>query len=134
MSPFDFVKEIQSTKRDLMVDPQSEKDYAAFIINKTLSYELDTLLGANEMNRRHHLDRKLQYHYLLHTIRARRRGFHKWSKPGENDALEAVKEVWECSDRKATEILRILSPTQIEEVMSLINKGGLIGKSRPKIS
>ena len=58
-SPFDFVKEIQVGKHDLMTDPQSEKDYVAFIINKTLSYEMDCLLHANEMNRRHHLDRKL---------------------------------------------------------------------------
>ena len=130
MSPFDFVKEIQVGKHDLMTDPQSEKDYVAFIINKTLSYEMDCLLYANEMNRRHHLDKKMQYHYLLHTIRARRRGFHKWSKPGENDALVAVKEVWECSDRKGMEILRILSPTQIEEVMSITNKGGRVGKAK----
>lgn len=129
-SPFDFVKEIQVNKHDIMTDPQSEKDYVAFIINKTLSYEMDCLLHANEMNRRHHLDRKLQYHYLLHTIRARRRSFHKWSKPVENDALEAVKEVWECSDRKATEVLRILSASQIEAVMSITHKGGRIGKAK----
>jgi hypothetical protein len=130
VSPFDFVKEIQVGKHDLLTDPQSEKDYVAFIINKTLSYEMDCLLYANEMNRRHHLDRKLQYHYLLHTIRSRRRGFHKWSKPIENEALEAVKEVWECSDRKAIEILRILSAAQIEAVMQVIHKGGRIGKSK----
>jgi len=130
MSPFDFVKEIQVGKHDLMTDVLSEKDYVAFIINKTLSYEMDCLLYVNEMNRRHHLDRKMQYHYLLHTIRSRRRGFHKWSKPVENEALEAVKEVWECSDRKGTEILRILSPAQIEEVMSITNKGGRVGKAK----
>lgn len=130
MSPFDFVKEIQLGKRDLMVDPLAEKDYIPFIINKTLSYELDTLLCTNEVNRRHHLDKKMQYHYLLHTIRSRRRGFHKWSKPVENDALEAVKEVWECSDRKGMEILRILSTSQIEEIMQITLKGGRVGKAK----
>lgn len=128
MSPFDFVKEIQVGKHDLMVDPQSEKDYVPFVVNKTLSYEMDCLLQTNEMNRRHHLDKKMQYHYLLHTIRGRRRSFHKWAKPVENEALEAVKEVWECSDRKAAEILRILSPTQIESTIEITNKGGRVGK------
>ena len=130
MSPFDFVKEIQVGKHDLMTDPQSEKDYVPFIINKTLSYEMDCLLFANEINRRHHLDKKMQYHYLLATIRSRRRGFHKWSKPVENDALEAVKTYWHCSDRKAMEALRILNPTQIEALMQLTNHGGRIGKGK----
>jgi hypothetical protein len=44
MNPFDFVKEIQVGKHDLMADVLSEKDYVAFIINKTLSYEMDCLL------------------------------------------------------------------------------------------
>lgn len=130
MNPFDFVKEIQVGKHDLMTDSLSEKDYVAFIINKTLSYEMDCLLYANEMNRRHHLDKKLQFHYLLHTIRSRRRGFHKWSKPIENDALEAVKEVWGCSDRKALDALRILNPAQIEAVMQITHKGGRVGKAK----
>lgn len=124
LSPFDFVKELQHTKRNLMSDPENETFYAPFIVNKTLSYELDTISFANEMNRRHHLDKKMQHDYLMGTIRSRRRGFHKWAKPVENQVLEAVKEVWECSDRKATEILRILTPDQLVGVMEITNKGG----------
>jgi len=130
ISPFDFVKEIQLGKHDLIVDQQAEKDYVPFVINRTLSYEMDCLLFANEMNRRHHLEKKLQHDYLMRTIRSRRRGFHKWAKPIVNESLEAVKEVWECSDRKAMEILRILSPTQIEGVMAITNKGGRVGKGK----
>ena len=131
LSPFDFVKEIQHSKRNLMaLDPENEKSYVAFLTNKALSYDMDTLLYANEMNQRHHLDKKMQHHYLLNIVRARKRGFHKWLKPVENEALEAVKTYWECSTRKALEALRILTPTQIEALMDLTNKGGRVGKAK----
>lgn len=131
LSPFDFVKEIQHGKRSLFaLDPENEKSYVPFLTNKALSYEQDTILYANEMNKRHHLDKRMQHDYLLNIVRARRRGFHKWLKPVENEALEAVKIYWEVSTPKALEILRILSATQVEAVMRLTDKGGRVGKGK----
>jgi len=130
MSPFEFVKEIQSGKRDLMADPQSEKDYVPFVVNKALSYELDCLMEANAMNSRHHLDKKLQFGYLLKIIRARKRPFHKWVKKIENEDLEPIKLLWECSNIKALEILRILTPEQLNEVKRITDKGGVTKKPK----
>lgn len=124
MNPFDYVKDIQFPKQDLMVDPQAEKDYVPFVVNKTLSYEMDCVLYANEMNRRHHLDKKLQYHYLLNTVRARKRPFHKWIKPETSEAIDAIKLVFDCSDQKAREALRILTPEQVTQITQLTDKGG----------
>lgn len=124
MSPFDFVKEIQAGKRDLIVDAESEKDYVPFVINRALSYEMDCVMQANEMNRRHHVDKKLQFHYLLNTVRARKRPFHKWIKPETSDAMDAIKLIFDCSDRKAREALRILSVEQVEALKLLTQKGG----------
>lgn len=130
LSPFAFVTEIQHSKRDLLADPENEKFYVSFLTNKALSYDMDTLLYANEMNRRHHLDKKMQHAYLLHIVRARKRGFKKWIKPVENEALEAVKTYWEVSSLKAMEILKILSATQIEAVIRHTDKGGRVGKAK----
>ena len=60
MNPFDFVKEILQGKKQLIVDDLTEKEYNSFIINRSLSYHKDCVLYANEMNRRHFLDKKLQ--------------------------------------------------------------------------
>jgi hypothetical protein len=130
MSPFDFVKEIQSSKRDLMADPQSEKDYVPFVVNRALSYELDCVMEANAMNSRHHLDKKMQFGYLLKIIRARRRPFHKWAKKVEAEHVECVKKFWDCSERKALEILRILTPEQVEQVIRITDMGGLTKKPK----
>lgn len=126
MNPFDFVKSIQTGKQDLMQDPQSEKEYVPFVVNKALSYEMDCLMQANEMNQRHHLDKKLQYHYLINIIRARKRPFHKWVKPETSDVIEAIKTFFECSDRKAQEALRLLSTEQVELIQRKTDKGGIV--------
>lgn len=79
MNPFVFLNSINHTKEDVMVDDMIEKSYNSFMINRSLSYFPDTVGLANVMNRYHHIDSKLQYHFLINIIRKRRR-FSKWFK------------------------------------------------------
>ena len=51
MNPFEYLKAINETKKDIMVDDVAEKQYNPFIINRGLSFFKDTILYANEMNR-----------------------------------------------------------------------------------
>jgi len=124
MKPFEFVKEIQIGKHDLMVDHQAEKDYNPFLINKALSYHLDCLMEANAMNSRPLLDKKLQFSYLLSAIRSRRRPFESWINHESNNDLAAVKQFFKCSEQKAHEAIRILTKKQIEEIISITNECG----------
>jgi len=123
MNPFDFVNAINSTKKDLMVDDITEKQYAPYIVNRQLSYFQDTVLLANEMNRYHQLDHKLQFHFLLNTVRNRKR-FSKWVKPEVESDLGVVKEYYGYSNDKARQALTILSPDQIEFLKKETRKGG----------
>ena len=66
MSPFELIKSISSTKKDIL---ENEKDYNAFMVNRGLSYFPDTVLYANEMNKFHHLGGRLQYSFLINTIK-----------------------------------------------------------------
>ena len=70
MSPFDYVKEILQGKKQLIVDELTEKEYSPFLTNRSLSYHKDCIMFANEMNRRHHTDKKLQNDFLLNTVRS----------------------------------------------------------------
>ena len=56
-----------------MVDDICEKAYNSFMVNRGLSYFPDTVVIANEMNKHHQIDNKLQYHYLINMIRKRKR-------------------------------------------------------------
>ena len=124
MSPFDFLKTINSSKQDLMLeDPDNEKLYNSFIVNRSLSYFPDTVFMANEMNRFHHLDNKLQYHFFINIIRKRNR-FSKWSKADNINNIQAVKEYFGYSDSKAKQALSILTEDQIAAIQNKVFKGG----------
>jgi hypothetical protein len=126
ISPFDFINAIHYTKENLIVDEWSEKQYNPFIINKGLSYGHDTVIPANEMNSRPHLEKKLQFSFLINTIRARKR-FNKWIKPEKIEAIEVIKEYYGYSTEKARQVLPLLSQTQLDDLRKRLIKGGRDG-------
>ena len=123
MNPFDFVKSITYTKQDIMHE-LNESEYDSFIINRALAYYQDCILYANEMNRRFEISARLQYHYLLNTIRKRKR-FAKWIKPDKIDDLRIVMEYYSVSRQKAEEYLNIISEKEIGVLRRKMNKGGV---------
>ena len=124
-SPFDYVNSILQNKKNLIVDEQTEKDYVPFLTNRSLSYHRDCVLFANEMNRRHFLDKKLQYDFLLNTVRSQKRPFAKWAKSEKSDDIECIKHYYGYSDSKAREALRLLSKEQIQQLKEKTDIGGL---------
>ena len=126
MKPFDFINSINFTKKNLMRgsdnDELSEKSYAPYLTNKSLSYFTDTLLYANEMNKYHFLDNKLQYEFFLNSIRKKKR-FAKWAKADKNDDLVMVSEYYQISLSKAKEAIRILSTEQLSTIRNKMEQG-----------
>lgn len=122
-NPFEYVNAINYTKENIMVDEHSEKNYNPFITNRSLSYFPDTILMANEMNKYHQIDKKLQFDCLINSIRKRKR-FSKWNKQKTIDDLEVVKEYYCYSNEKAHQVLMLLNETQINELKKKVNKGG----------
>ena len=123
MNPFDYVTAINHGKQDIMDDDLKEKAYNSVLTNRSLSYFPDTVAAANVMNQFHHLDNKLQFHFLLNIVRKRKR-FSKWEKQETFDDVEAVKEYYGYSNEKARSALSLLSPDQINEIKTRIYKGG----------
>ena len=123
MNPFEFLNAINYTKKDLMVDPENEKYYNSFVINRSLSYFPDTVAIANEMNKYHHLDSRLQFSFLINIIRKRKR-FSKWIKPEIEDDVEVVKKYYGYSNEKSRQILPLLTSQQIDIIRKKVSKGG----------
>lgn len=123
MNPFEFLNTINYSKQDLMEDDLLEKQYLPYMINRSLSYFQDTVILANEMNRYHLLDSKLQYHFLLNIVRKRKR-FSKWLKPQSEDDVDVIKEYYGYSNDKARQILNLLSPSQLQQLRIKVSKGG----------
>lgn len=126
MNPFDYVNSINSNK-DIIRGSDNEKlmedGYQPWMVNKAFSYHKDTLLYANEMNRLGHLDKIMQYYYLLNSIRPQKR-FAKWVKKQDSNDLEIVKEYYGYSNEKAQTALSLLSPEQIKMIKQKLEKGG----------
>lgn len=123
MNPFDFLNAINQTKQNVMVDDLTEKAYSGFMVNRGLSYFPDTVLLANEMNTRHHVDSRLQFDFLINTIRTKKR-FSKWVKPDTIEAIDAIKEYYGYSNEKARQVLKVLTKNQIDELKLKVYKGG----------
>jgi hypothetical protein len=123
ISPFDFANAINHSKENLIVDDWSEKQYNAWIVNKSLSYGADTVIYANEMNARPHLDRRLQFDFLINTVRPRKR-YNKWLKAETVDVLATVQEYYGYSIDKARQVLPLLSDAQLEHIKNKLNRGG----------
>lgn len=128
MKPFDYVNAISDTKKNLMVgtenDELAEKGYNPYLTNKSLSYHMDVILYANEMNQYAGLDNKLQFEYYLHGIPKKKR-FSKWAKKTEDVDVDVVSEWYGCSYSKATEILKIINKSTLDLIKQKLQKGGV---------
>ena len=129
MSPFDFVNQINHGKKNLMDEnPELEKEYKQFIINRALSFNYDTVLYANEMNVKNHVDSKLQFDFFLNTIRPKKR-YGKWLKRENNGILELIKEYYKCSYAKARDYTTLLDDSQLDIIKQRLETGGLKGNN-----
>lgn len=123
MNHFDYLNSINYTKQDIMIGEEAEKDYNSFMVNRGLSYFYDTAVLANIMNQYHHVDKKLQYHFFINTIRKRKR-FSKWNKPETHSDIEVIKEYYGYNNEKARQVLSLLSPEKIKIIKQKVNRGG----------
>jgi hypothetical protein len=120
----DWLNSINQSKKNIMdEDPSSKKDYAPYIINRCLSGTIDTLMYSNEMNKNLSLDKKLQYDFLINTVRTRKR-YSPWIKKDNIKDLEVVKSYYGYSNEKAKQALKILTQDQIKFIKSKLETGG----------
>lgn len=116
LSPFDFVKSInEKTENLIQVQPEVERDYLPYMVNRSLSFSPDTILYANSMNERWTLDKKLQYDFLYGSVRRRRR-YDKWMKREEDEMLPLVMELYKVNQRRAAEYLSLLTEEQKQQL------------------
>ena len=121
----DYLNSINFTKEYLMddSDPQWEKKYPAFVVNRCMSSHIDTIMFANEMNIHHQLPSKLQYDFFINIVRKRKR-FSPWLKKEKIQDLDAVKSYYGYSNEKAQQALKILTKDQINHIKSKLDVGG----------
>lgn len=120
----DWLNTINQTKKNIIdEDPSIEREYAPYVINRCLSGHIDCIMLVNEMNINNRLDKKLQYDFLINTVRTKKR-FSPWIKKEKIKNLEYVKSYYGYSTEKAEQALRILSDEQINFIKQKLDVGG----------
>jgi hypothetical protein len=139
LSPFDFLNSINAgpTGKDLLSEcyadssdgailDSNDRDYLPFIVNRGLSYFVDAILFANAMNERAHLPAKMQYDFLRHALRPRKR-FSKWSKKiDDTNDMKLIMQEYNYSSEKARDALKLFNEDTLVELRNKHNKGGKI--------
>ena len=125
----DYINAINVSKEPLLdsEDEQWEKKFAPFIVNKCVAPFEDTIMLVNEINQLHHLDKKLQFDFLINSLRTRKR-YTPWMKAKKLKNLEYVKEFYGYNNEKAKVALDILDDEQISAIKQKLNKGGKDGR------
>lgn len=120
----DWLNSINFTKDNLLEeDPYLSKEYPPFIVNRCMSGHMDSVLFAQEMNKYHFLDKDLQYNFYLNILRKRKR-FSPWVRKDKVTDLDYVKRYYGYSNEKASQVMKILTPEQIEYIKQRLETGG----------
>ena len=120
----EWLRSINTGKKSIMNDEFDEKQYPSFIVNKCLSGMSDAVMYANEMNRMHWLDKRMQYDFLLHGLPKKKR-FAPWMKAKKVKDLDIVKQYHGYNNEKAKIALEILTEDQIAEMRNVLSGGGI---------
>ena len=134
MNPFDYLNAINDTKQNVIEDSDNpelaEKLYPPYLVNRGLSFFIDTVYLANEMNRHHHLENKMQFDFLINIVRKKKR-YSKWFKFQPDEEVEAVMEYYGYSLDKARQVVDLLTKDQITQIIKSRSKGGMnVGTDR----
>lgn len=123
MDIFGLVNNVLKDKKIIDIET-IQSIYKPFIFNRALSFHMDCIFYANQMNIYHDLDNIMQHDYLLHIVRSKFRKFQKWQKLDKIEDLDVVKEYYNLSNDKAKTALKLLSEINLQELRNRLYKGG----------
>lgn len=115
----DYLNDINHEKKNLIRNDETGealKGYNPWVINKALSFGLDTVLYADEMNLHYNLDKDLQYDFYIHSLRKKKR-FNPWLKADEESKeIALVAKYFKMNMNKARSALKLLTKEQLETI------------------
>jgi hypothetical protein len=124
----DLFKEVlpslTSDKENLLdLNPEEEKHYPAFMVNRAFSMGLETFMRAAIINQLGRLDNRLQYDYWFYGL-PQKRVWNRWIKSSkESKGFQAVQKFFDYSDQKTLEVMRLLTDEEVADIIRQMNPG-----------
>jgi len=121
MNIFDILNSVSHTKKDLSKEPDFEKAYNPYMINRYLSMHPETIPYAEMVDLMRDLPKFIQYRWLLNIIPKEKRYFKYLKKEGKIDAkkLKLLMEHFECNEENAEFYLSILTKKEFSSIKEL---------------
>jgi len=123
LTPFSFMTSVSESKRDLISEnPESAKEYNAYMVNRGFSFFPDTVLYANELNMLPAMPKAAQYYYYYGSLRKRKR-YSKWHKLAKDEILDLICVTYNCRVEVAKQYMKILTEDNIQALRDMRNTG-----------
>jgi len=121
---FDYLNDINHQKKNLFRNSDNaKKHFNKYIVLNGLSFNIDTIMYANEVNQLDMPD-EMAYDFLVGSIKSKKR-YSKWIKSEKDDDLAVISEYFNYSYNKAREALRLISKEQLTIIKNKLDKGGM---------
>lgn len=124
MSNYNWIYENSITRNKEYLKINENEKYIAGRTNKVLSNYVDTIIHANMMNINYSLDDKIQYDYLFHSIRSKKRFFQR-TKVNNYSDISLICEYYKYNRKVAEQALKVLTKEQINIIKEKLEKGGI---------
>jgi hypothetical protein len=126
---FDIANNINSSF-ELLTQQQIEEVSNAFMLNRAMSNNFDTVFYSDEANGFKYVDLYSQYLFYFYSVNKKKR-YGKWEKKQEKtDQLLDVMKFYNVSEKKALEYIEILSEEQLQKIKDSLSTGGKVGKAK----
>ena len=124
---FDFLKSITYSKEDLSIHERFNKDYQPFMINRWLSMSSDLYCITMAMYLSNKdMDKLSHYKFLLYELPKKyiKFTYQKSKYEYDKDIVNLIKEYYNVSYKQTSEILKLLTEDNINEIKNKMKRGG----------
>jgi hypothetical protein len=119
MTIFDIMTNISTTTDDISDNIEFKKTYQPYIINRFMASSPGCIRYVEDMNRFAHLPKRLQYLYLLYSIKNKKRYF-KYVK-NEVDLEKVIMKYFRCRAEVAILYKQFLNEADIQSMKHMFN-------------
>lgn len=116
-SLFDYLSDITTNKKYIFDVNDNNKNYNPYMINRGLAQHIDTIMLANEMNKRSELSKLLHHDFLFYSVDAKKR-YGKWAKTDTTDfdLLDYLKQKYQVNHNVALEYMSLLDKDELKQL------------------
>lgn len=124
---FDYIGDITYDKKYIF-DEELSKNYVPFMVNRGLAQHIDTVLLANEMNKRSTISKLMHHDFLFYAVDARKR-YGKWAKATEEntEVVEYIQQKVSVNRATAIEYIRVLDSEELAELEKFVKQSKVTG-------